>query len=325
MTKENFISQINHYTSQGIPYLFLIDFELESFFLCKLDACASRGVFYEVKGQTNFLQNHKKLNRKVNILQKEPISQEAYQRAFHYVRNNIRQGNSFLTNLTFPTSLELSVNLKETFLASKAKYKLWFRDRFVLFSPECFIRIKHGHIYSYPMKGTIDASIPNAAELILNNDKESWEHNTIVDLIRNDLSMISSQVKVLRFRYLDHLKTNHKDLLQVSSEIRGSLPYNWQKKIGEMLLNILPAGSISGAPKDKTIEIIKAAEEGKRGWYTGVFGIFDGKDLDSAVNIRYIEQNEKGLQFRSGGGITAYSEANAEYKELLDKVYVPAI
>ena len=325
MTKETFISQINHFTSSGIPYLFLIDFEMESFFLCKLDECAQKGVYFELKGKDNLGQWKQDQKTRVDILKTQPISPEKYHKAFHYVRDNIRQGNSFLTNLTFPTSLELSVDLRETFLASQAPYKLLFQDRFVLFSPECFIRIKHGHIYSYPMKGTIDAALPNAAELILNNDKESWEHNTIVDLIRNDLSMISSQVKVLRFRYLDHIKTNQKDLIQVSSEIRGTLHYNWQSRLGDMLMTILPAGSISGAPKKKTVEIIQSAEEGKRGWYTGVFGVFDGKELDSAVNIRYIEQNEQGLQFRSGGGITAYSEEDAEYRELLDKVYVPAI
>lgn len=325
MTRETFISRINQYTRSKTPYLFLIDFELDSFFLCKLEDCANQGVFYEIKGKNNLGDKPYSKASDVSIIQTEPISPSTYSKAFHYVRDNIRQGNSFLTNLTFPTSLELSVNLAETFRASQAKYKLLFQDRFVLFSPECFIRIKEGHVYSYPMKGTIDASIPNAAEMILNNDKESWEHNTIVDLIRNDLSMISTQVKVLRFRYLDYLKTNQKDLLQVSSEIRGTLPYKWQAQLGEMLLALLPAGSISGAPKEKTVEIIKQAEGGKRGWYTGVFGVFDGKELDSAVNIRYIEQSEAGLQFRSGGGITAYSDESSEYRELLDKVYVPAI
>jgi len=325
MTKEAFISRINQYTSAQIPYLFLIDFELESFFLCKLEDCADQGVFYEIKGKSNWAHVNPQNPAPVDILHTQPISPEQYHKAFHFVRDNIRQGNSFLTNLTFPTSLTLSVNLPDTYQASKAPYKLLFQDRFVLFSPECFVHIKEGHIYSYPMKGTIDASLPNAAERILNNDKESWEHNTIVDLIRNDLSMVSSQVKVLRFRYLDLLETNHKNLLQVSSEIRGTLSYNWQSRLGEMLLTLLPAGSISGAPKEKTVEIIQAAEGEKRGWYTGVFGVFDGKELDSAVNIRYIEQNGEELQFRSGGGITAYSDELAEYRELLDKVYVPAV
>jgi para-aminobenzoate synthetase component 1 len=85
---------------------------------------------------------------------------------------------------------------------------------------------------------------------------------------------------------------------------------------------LLPAGSISGAPKKRTLEIIREAEGEPRGYYTGVFGIFDGQNLDSAVMIRFIEQSEKGLLYRSGGGITNLSQPEAEYQEMLDKVYL---
>ncbi|HYX07047.1 MAG TPA: chorismate-binding protein, partial [Bacteroidales bacterium] len=61
-----------------------------------------------------------------------------------------------------------------------------------------------------------------------------------------------------------------------------------------------------------------------RGYYTGIFGIFDGDSLESAVNIRYIENTAQGLMYRSGGGITALSNEEEEYRELLNKVYVPA-
>jgi len=84
----------------------------------------------------------------------------------------------------------------------------------------------------------------------------------------------------------------------------------------------LPAGSVSGAPKHKTLEIIKKAENYERGYFTGVCGYFDGKNLDSCVMIRFIEQ-KNGLVFKSGGGITANSIAQNEYQELINKVYVP--
>ena len=86
---------------------------------------------------------------------------------------------------------------------------------------------------------------------------------------------------------------------------------------------MLPAGSICGAPKKKTVEIIKAAENYDRGYYTGVFGHFDGKNLDSCVLIRYIENQNGQLVYKSGGGITFMSEADKEYEEMLKKVYVP--
>ena len=175
------------------------------------------------------------------------------------------------------------------------------------------------------MKGTIDASLPGAAVSLLSDSKELAEHNTIVDLIRNDLSMVATGVRVKRFRYLEEIQTNQKHLLQASSEITGILSADWPAHLGDIIRTLLPAGSISGAPKKKTLEIIREAETGSRGFYTGVFGIFDGQKLDSAVMIRYIEQQQGRYYFRSGGGITVNSNAISEYHELIDKVYVPII
>jgi para-aminobenzoate synthetase component 1 len=86
---------------------------------------------------------------------------------------------------------------------------------------------------------------------------------------------------------------------------------------------MIPAGSISGAPKPKTLEIISKVENYNRGYYTGVFGYFDGKNLDSCVIIRYIENDNGQLVYKSGGGITFMSNAENEYDEMLKKVYVP--
>lgn len=113
--------------------------------------------------------------------------------------------------------------------------------------------------------------------------------------------------------------------MQVSSKIVGELEKDYNERIGDIIYAMLPAGSISGAPKKKTIEIIQRAEKGKRGFYTGVFGIFDGKNLDSAVMIRFIEKAKDKLFFRSGGGITFMSNHENEYQELIDKIYVPII
>jgi para-aminobenzoate synthetase component 1 len=173
------------------------------------------------------------------------------------------------------------------------------------------------------MKGTIDASIPNAREKILNDEKELAEHTTIVDLIRNDLSIVSEYVDVEEFRFVEEISTNQKNLLQVSSRISGELPSIYHSRIGEIIFNLLPAGSISGAPKKRTVEIIKEAESYNRGYYTGVFGIFDGKNLDSAVMIRFIEKDNDRLIYKSGGGITFQSNPLLEYQELIDKVYLP--
>lgn len=173
------------------------------------------------------------------------------------------------------------------------------------------------------MKGTINANIEKAKEQLLNSEKEFTEHNTIVDLIRNDLALVAKNIQVTQYRYLEKVETHRGAIYQTSSEICGELNENWQDNIGSILAKLLPAGSISGAPKEKTVQIIQTAEKQPRGYYTGVFGYFDGENVESAVAIRYIEQKDGKYLFRSGGGITALSKLNEEYQEILEKVYVP--
>jgi len=239
------------------------------------------------------------------------------------VKKNLDYGNTYLINLTSATPIDLNIDTRDIFYRSKANYKLWIKDKLVVFSPEIFVQIEKGKIASYPMKGTIDARLPNAMDVILNDPKEIAEHNTIVDLIRNDLSMLAKNVRVERFRFIERLKTNQKDLLQVSSKIVGDLEGDFFDELGTRFFKLLPAGSISGAPKKKTVEIILEAETHDRDFYTGVFGYFDGEKLDSGVMIRYIEEKNGQLVFKSGGGITTFSDAEKEYNEMIDKVYVP--
>jgi para-aminobenzoate synthetase component 1 len=109
----------------------------------------------------------------------------------------------------------------------------------------------------------------------------------------------------------------------VSSHISGNLQENWQESVGTILKALLPAGSISGAPKRSTLEIIDQVEEYERGFFSGVFGVFDGESLDSGVMIRFIEKTSQGYIYKSGGGITLDSDVDSEYRELLDKIYFP--
>lgn len=317
------VRKMNYYGKNKIPFLFIIDFEMKKPIVLPLSEIKSNEILYDINGQKNHNGNLE-LNKKI-VFKKYPISFQKYKIAFNKIQKHLYEGHTYLVNLTFPTTVETNLTFKEIFFNSTAKYKLFYKNQIVLFSPEIFIRIKDRQISSYPMKGTIDASIPGAAKKIISDKKEFAEHLTIVDLIRNDISIVSKNVKVNRFRYVEKIKTHDKELLQVSSEIIGGLEYNYSKRIGEIIFSLLPAGSISGAPKKKTVEIIQEAENYQRGYYTGIFGIFDGTNLDSAVMIRYIEKNTDGTVFKSGGGITTYSNIKSEYQELIDKVYVPII
>jgi len=322
MKFENFVRQMNTMGEKGIPFLFVIDYEMNSPIICPLEDAAKSGWYYVVKG----LRNYEPVNSTDEPLEfaKFPIAYNDYQMAFHQVAQQIGLGNTFLLNLTFPTKIETNLSLKTIFEKSDAPYRLLCQEHFVVFSPECFVQISNGIISSYPMKGTIDADIPGAEKVILSDEKEKAEHATIVDLIRNDLSMVASHVHVKRYRYIDKIVTNDKSLLQVSSEIAGVLPPGYRKNLGTIVGKLLPAGSICGAPKKSTLDIIKKHEAYERGYYTGIFGIFDGVNLDSAVMIRFIEKNEGKLFYKSGGGITMHSDPAREYQELIDKVYVAA-
>ena len=298
----------------------------------------------------------------------EPPLYEDYERSFNIVKSNIMAGNSYLTNLTCQVPVSCNLSLEEIFHRAKGKYKLLLKRKrtqaedkdhlkeeaqnkahlkeenteenltpFVCFSPETFVRIKGGRIYSYPMKGTLDASLPNAEKQLMEDRKEAAEHATIVDLIRNDLSRVAENVRVDKYRYIDVLHTNKGDILQTSSEISGRLPEDYRQHLGEILDAQLPAGSITGAPKDKTMQIIQEAESYDRGFYTGIMGIYDQGELNSAVMIRFIEEEVfpsktenrmnyeaiRKLYFKAGGGITSKSDCRKEYEEVIQKIYLP--
>ena len=309
---------INEYSRQKTPFLFLIDYSCQNNIVLPLNEVDPTEILFDIQGLRNYDQPSEK--QAVNI-EANPVEFKKYEHAFNQIKQEINIGNTYLANLTFETPIDSKNTLKEIFYSSQAKYKLWMEDEFVVFSPEIFIQVQNNEITTFPMKGTVDANIISAKELLLNNPKEIAEHVTIVDLIRNDMSIFAEKVEVEKFRYLDIIRTDNKTLLQASSKIKGQLKPNTM--LGDLIFSLLPAGSISGAPKAKTLEVLNRVENYDRGYYTGVFGHFDGEKLDSGVMIRFIENQNGNLVYKSGGGIHHLSEVHSEYQELMDKVYVP--
>lgn len=303
------------------PFLFIIDFNMQSPRVFPITEIDNQDLLFNINGFNN--SSKQQVEKHTVIFERYPIELAEYSRQYAKVMKQIAQGNTYLLNLTCPARINTNLTLPEIFARSSARYKLWIRDSFVVFSPESFITIADGQISSFPMKGTIDAAVENAEQVILNDPKEIAEHYTIVDLIRNDLSMVAKEVTVEKFRYVENLKTLHGELLQVSSKITGQLNTDYHKRIGDLVFTLLPAGSVTGAPKRKTIDIINEIENYERGYYTGIFGYFDGATLDSGVMIRFIEKTPEGLIYKSGGGITSFSRPESEYQEMIDKVYVP--
>ena len=389
--KQEIIDKINQLASQDEPFLFVINYQGDKAFIRLLSDINPEECLFDFEGRGNFSHAWKETLKggtwkeetsekeiSETTWQIEPPLYEDYERSFNIVKSNIMAGNSYLTNLTCQVPVSCNLSLEEIFHRAKGKYKLLLRRKrtqaedkdhlkeepqnkahlkeenieenltpFVCFSPETFVRIKGGRIYSYPMKGTLDASLPNAEKQLMEDRKEAAEHATIVDLIRNDLSRVAEDVRVDKYRY--------SDILQTSSEISGRLPEDYPHHLGEILDAQLPAGSITGAPKDKTMQIIHEAEGYDRGFYTGIMGIYDQGELNSAVMIRFIEEEtspvdfetdgeknfkasegkgdeasegkrdeaSRKLYFKAGGGITSKSDCRKEYEEVIQKIYLP--
>ena len=384
--KQEIIDKINRLASQEEPFLFVINYQGDKAFIHQLSDINPEECLFDFEGRRNFPEaKNENLKEKISeeISEKENSSEttwqiepplyDDYERSFNIVKSNIWAGNSYLTNLTCKVPVSCNLSLESIFHRAKGKYKLLLRKKrtqaedkthlkeenieenltpFVCFSPETFVRIKGGRIYSYPMKGTLDASLPNAEKQLMEDRKEAAEHATIVDLIRNDLSRVAEDVRVDKYRYIDVLHTNKGNILQTSSEISGRLPEDYPHHLGEILDAQLPAGSITGAPKDKTMQIIHEAEGYDRGFYTGIMGIYDQGELNSAVMIRFIEEEtspvdfetdgeknfkakegkasegkepkaSRELYFKAGGGITSKSDCRKEYEEVIQKIYLP--
>jgi para-aminobenzoate synthetase/4-amino-4-deoxychorismate lyase len=184
-------------------------------------------------------------------------------------------------------------------------------------SPELFIRRTNQLLTAKPMKGTADAQIVRANELA-NDPKNRAENVMIVDLLRNDLSRIA-EVGSVTVPQLFEVK-QHGQVLQMTSTVQAKSLSNIQIK--DVLKAVFPCGSVTGAPKKRSMEIIQTLEDQPRGWYCGALGWFDPNgDFAMSVPIRTLQMNPHPQSDSSsfvlgvGAGITMDSDANTEYQE----------
>lgn len=250
------------------------------------------------------------------------VSREEYGHAFSIIRQHLLRGDTYLANLCFTTPVRSNLTPEHFFARAQAPYQMLVPGRFACFSPEAFVCMEGETIRTSPMKGTTasEKGIP----ALLASEKEQREHATVTDLLRNDLAMVAHHVRVEKYRYLTPIQTHRGRLWATSTDILATLPSDWRHRLGDILFTLLPAGSVTGAPKTWTCRAIAQAETSPRGFYTGIFGHFDGQKLQSAVSIRFVEQAAPGLlHFHSGGGITLLSDPDTEYEELNSKIYVP--
>ncbi len=356
LDQSNAITLMNQLGSERTPFLFIASFDTCKNIVIPLNKIDPAKIAYDFHGKHQNIVDFKEQYHFNNnpdyqnippIWQIAPPSFNDYQHAFSPLMTALQAKTSNLANLTFPTSVKCNLTLPEIFARTSAKYRLFLKDHFCAFSPETFVTIQDGVIATYPMKGTINAALPDAEKLLLESAKELDEHQTVAEEAVRDIALVAENAHIRQFRYVDRVERGDGTILQTSSIIEGTLPANFHEEIGDIIYRLLPAGSITGSPKQITTEILELLETYDRGFYSGVAGIYDGQNLDSAVLIRYLETVRNSDQsakveveqdpqitakdqetlfhytFKSGGGITAMSQAESEYDELIEKIYLP--
>lgn len=258
------------------------------------------------------------------------VSWEAYRQAIQQIGRLIHEGDTYQVNYTLPTTLHADETLADAFcrlqVAHRLPYAAWVNtgdQQIASLSPELFLQREGGMLTSGPIKGTAprrgDVALDQEQiNRLLGSAKDRAEHVMIVDMVRNDLNRICRGVNVApgelasrrTFSSVHHLET------RVCGELRHATA------LPEIMAAMFPAASITGAPKYRTMEIIRDLEAAPRGVYTGAIGIIPpGGDFIFNVAIRTLTSSPQVGQFEIGlgGGIVADSLAEAEWREISDK------
>jgi anthranilate synthase component I len=189
-------------------------------------------------------------------------------------------------------------------------------------SPEAQLKIENSIAEIHPIAGTVkktgDEFQDNLAiNFLIHNEKENAEHTMLVDLARNDLSKNCSQVKVKNYKEIQHFS----HVIHLVSKIIGKI--NNDTTSIDLFNNTFPAGTLSGTPKPKALELIHQYEKTKRGFYGGALGFisFSG-NLNLAIIIRSILSKNNKLHYRAGAGIVLNSDEKSELQEVNNKIEV---
>ncbi len=188
-------------------------------------------------------------------------------------------------------------------------------------SPETLVKLDKGTLYTFPLAGTrprgrTPEEDRELEESLLKDEKELSEHNMLVDLGRNDLGKISRFGTVDVVKYMSIERYSH--VMHIGSTVKGEIAEG--KSAIDAVNAVLPAGTLSGAPKIRACEIIDELENNKRGVYGGAIGYMDFKgNLDTCIAIRLAFKKNGKVFVRSGAGIVADSVPEKEYQECINK------
>ena len=243
-------------------------------------------------------------------------------------KQHIFDGDIFQVVLSNKIEAEISGSLLDTYrvlrTTNPSPYMFYFSSNdieIVGASPETLVKLNDNKLYTYPLAGTRPRGKSQNQDFqlereLLNDEKELSEHNMLVDLGRNDIGRISKIGSVKVEKYQSVVKFSH--VMHIASTITGRLEDNLDSL--DAIDSILPAGTLSGAPKIRACEIINELEKNKRGIYGGAIGYIDlTGNLDTCISIRIAYKKNNKVFIRSGAGIVADSIPEKEYDECLNK------
>lgn len=259
---------------------------------------------------------------------KPAFSREKFCNMVDKAKNYIYEGDIFQVVLSNRIEAEISGSLFDTYrvlrTTNPSPYMFYFSSNDIEIagaSPETLVKLDDNKLYTFPLAGTRPRGKTDDEDLelekdLLSDEKELAEHNMLVDLGRNDIGRISEISSVKVEKYLSIERFSH--VMHIGSTVTGTLRDDLDSLAA--IDSILPAGTLSGAPKIRACEIINELEDNKRGIYGGAIGYVDlSGNIDTCISIRIAFARNNKVFIRSGAGIVADSVPDKEFEECLNK------
>lgn len=259
---------------------------------------------------------------------KPVFSREEYSNMVNKAKNHIKEGDIFQVVLSNRIEADIDGSLFDTYrvlrTSNPSPYMFYFSSDDIEIagaSPETLVKLEDNKLYTFPLAGTRSRGKTEEEDLkleeeLLNDEKELAEHNMLVDLGRNDIGRISQIGSVSVDKYLSIERFSH--VMHIGSTVTGTLREDLDSLAA--IDSILPAGTLSGAPKIRACEIINDLEDNKRGIYGGAIGYIDlSGNIDTCISIRIAFARNDKVFIRSGAGIVADSVPNKEFDECMNK------
>ena len=256
------------------------------------------------------------------------FSQDTFCAMVERAKDYIKEGDIFQVVLSNPLRAKASGSLFDTYRilrsTNPSPYMFYFSSDCIEMagaSPETLVRLQNGVLHTYPLAGSRPRGANEREDKalekeLLSDEKECAEHNMLVDLGRNDIGRVARLGSVEVEKYMQIVRYSH--IMHIASSVRGEIDKD--KDALDALSAVLPAGTLSGAPKIRACEIINELEKTPRGVYGGAVGYLDfSGNMDSCIAIRLVYKKGDELVVRSGAGIVADSVGKTEHTECLNK------